>query len=954
MFSLKKIVSFLLLFVCMPAFLQAQNTTNLTVSLPLNRAVYQRNQSGTSLITVKGTYEKQVDRIEARLTVLNGVGNAGEWSDWKTLQELPLNRNFKGVMSVNQGWYKLELRGVLNGTVLGDVASVSKVGVGEVFIIAGQSNAEGVGNPGGGYGSQGASSDLVNCLDLENDQTFGGDGYVNYTPFSQLSINARIAPRGTNSWLWGKLGDYLVQKLNVPVLFFNVGFSGTSVQAWSMTAEGFSAPNPWVGGIYENKQPYKNLYDVLSYFTPQLGVRAVLWFQGETDTQYGTLSEAYKQRLQTVINRTRLDTGKDIAWVIAQASAYALCTPNCAAGTAATSSTEVLKGQLMTVQQTSNVFLGPATDNIQNTDRADGAHFHDDGLVTVAQAWNDSLNDTFFSSSKPQIPTVLPDITYTCKSNAVEVSLPSGYRKYVWANNADFNNTTFSSSQTQTFNQDNTFYVRLTDQNGNVSQLPAINIKVSNPVASLITATRPTTFCDGDSTILSLPNAVIYNWNTGTKESSILVKNTGSFSGYFVDSYGCLSGNAPTVNVVKNTLPSKPIIVSSTGTVFCADTNTVLKVTNTDATAYLWNTGSQVNDLKVSNSGTFTVKTISKENCYSPESDKVSITVNALPPTPTLTAIGATSFCLDTNVTLVSTNVNAVSYRWNSLTDVSQKVTLRRSGTFTVRTLDANNCVSKSSNSVSLTANPLPDVPKVAALKDTVFCDGSNTILQLVTSAGTNTPVWQMQQNKVITLSQTNEITVASNGIFRGYQIDANQCKSALSSPIYVTNKANPVALTTADLVRLSPYSVGITNPSAQEYSWQINQKDVGAVASTIRFAEAATISVYAKVYYPLVNNRILTCRTAAVENYFPLYDDNGISIYPNPGNGLVSVDSRTVLQNANILLYSIKGELLYSKSGNTLDTVNTFDFTTMPEGTYLMKVATDDYSIVKRIIINR
>jgi hypothetical protein len=285
---------------------------------------------------------------------------------------------------------------------------------------------------------------------------------------------------------------------------------------------------------------------------------------------------------------------------------------------------------------------------------------------------------------------------------------------------------------------------------------------------------------------------------------------------------------------------------------------------------------------------------------------------------------------------------------------VSQKVTLRRSGTFTVKTLDANNCVSKSSNSVSLTANPLPDVPKVAALKDTVFCDGNNTVLQLVTSAGTNTPVWQMQQNKAITLSKTNEITVASNGIFRGYQIDANQCKSALSSPIYVTSKANPVALTTADLVRLSPYSVGITNPSAQEYSWQINQKDVGAVASTIRFAEAATISVYAKVYYSLVNNRTLTCRTAAVENYFPLYDDNGISIYPNPGNGLVSVDSRTVLQNANILLYSIKGELLYSKSGNTLDTVNTFDFTTIPEGTYLMKVATDDYSIVKRIIINR
>lgn len=952
MFRLSKLVFSFLLITTIRFITFGQSSTNLTISLPLNRAVYQRNLAGTSLITVKGTYAFQVDKIEARLTVLNGIGNAGEWSDWKTLQELPLNRNFKGIMTVNQGWYKLELRGVLNGSVIGDIANVGRVGVGEVFVIAGQSNAEGVGDTGGGSGSQGASSDLVNCLSLENDQSYGGDGYINFTSFSQLDINARIAPRGTNPWCWGKLGDYLVQKLNVPVLFFNVGFSGTSVEAWALTAEGITAPNPWVGGIYENKQPYKNLQDVLSYFVPQLGIRSVLWFHGETDTQYGTSSEQYKQRLQTVINRTRLDTGKDISWVVAQTSA--LCTVNCTNGAFANSSSSVLQGQLMTVQQTANLFLGPSTDNLQNPGRVDGAHFHDEGLVAVAQAWNTSLDNTFFNSSKPQLPAVLPDITYRCNANAVEVTLPSGYRKYTWATSTDFNNTTFSSAQKLTINQDQTYYVRLTEQNQNVIQLPAITIKVSNPASPVITATRPTTFCDGDSTILSLPNAVIYNWNTGNKASAILVKNTGAFSGYFVDSYGCLSGNTPTVNVVNNALPSKPVIIASIGTVFCADTSTVLKVTNTDATAYVWNTGAKINNLKVTNTGSFTVKTISKENCYSPESDNVNITVNSLPPTPTLTAIGATTFCLDTSVTLVSTNVNAVSYRWNNLTDFSQKVLLKRSGAFAVRTLDANNCLSKFSNSISLTANPLPEVPKVTALKDTVFCDGDNTILQLVTSAGANIPVWQIQDNKVTTLSQTNLITVANKGIYRGYQVDVNQCKSPLSAPIYVTNKANPTALTSSDILRLSPYSVGIATPSAQEYNWKINQNAVSGVGSTIRFAEAATISVYAKVYYALANNKTLMCRSAAVENYFPLYDDNGVSIYPNPGNGLVSVDSRTVLKNAAIQLYSIQGELIYTKSGNTLDAVNTFDFTNIPIGTYLMKVASDDFSIVKRIIINR
>lgn len=951
MISFKKQLLLVVLWFCISPLVLGQSTTNLAISLPLNRAVYQRNQAGISLITVKGTYEKQVDQIEARLIPLDGYGNAGAWANWNVLQTLPLNRNFKGVMTVNQGWYRLELRGVLNGTVVGDIASVSKVGVGEVFVIAGQSNAQGMEDTGSIYG---ATSDLVNCLDLQNDRSYGGNGYINYTSFSQLGTNARIAPRGLNSWCWGRLGDYLVQRLKVPVLFFNAAFEGTSVQAWSVTAEGGDAANPWVGGYYADKQPYRNLHDVISYFVSQLGVRSVLWHQGEMDNYFGTSGSDYVKRLQTVINKSRSDSGKDISWMVALATAYGPCGSGDCPYPVSTSQT-IINAQTTTIANTSNVFLGPNTDNIQNPSRRDGAHFHDEGLVTLAQAWNNSLTDGFFSASKPQLPTILPDINYTCKANAVEVSLPSGYKQYIWASSPDFNNTTFSTAQTLTVSQDKTYYVRLVEQNENVVQIPAVTIKVSNPVASVITATRPTTFCDGDSTVLSLPtSAVIYNWSTGNKTAAISVKKTGAFSGYFVDNYGCISSTSPTVNVVNNALPSKPVIVASIGTVFCADTSTVLKVTNTDASAYVWSTGEKINNLKVASTGTFSVKTLSKENCFSPESDKISIKVNALPATPVLSAIGATTFCLDTNVTLVSTNVNAVSYRWNSLNDVSQKVTLRRSGTFSVKTIDANSCVSKSSNTISLVANPLPEVPKVAALKDTVFCDGSNTILQLITSAGTNTPVWQMQQNKTITLSNTNEITVASNGIFKGYQIDANQCKSALSSPIYVTSKANPAALSSSDIIRVSPYTVGIASPSAQEYSWKINDTPVNAVASSIRFAETATISVYAKVYYPLANNRTLTCSTSTVSNYFELYDDDGVSMYPNPTKGLITIDSKRILQNATVELYNILGERVYSTAGLLFDNTKTFDLSKLSEGTYILHIVADYYSITKRIIINR
>ena len=40
-----------------------------SITFPLNRAVFQRNNAGIATITVTGIYQQQVDRIEARVTI---------------------------------------------------------------------------------------------------------------------------------------------------------------------------------------------------------------------------------------------------------------------------------------------------------------------------------------------------------------------------------------------------------------------------------------------------------------------------------------------------------------------------------------------------------------------------------------------------------------------------------------------------------------------------------------------------------------------------------------------------------------------------------------------------------------------------------------------------------------------------------------------------------------------
>jgi hypothetical protein len=73
----------------------------------------------------------------------------------------------------------------------------------------------------------------------------------------------------------GKLGDLLAARLNVPILFLNAGFNGTSIESWFVTSIGGSASNIYLGGYYPNRLPYSGLESVLQYFVPLLGARSI-------------------------------------------------------------------------------------------------------------------------------------------------------------------------------------------------------------------------------------------------------------------------------------------------------------------------------------------------------------------------------------------------------------------------------------------------------------------------------------------------------------------------------------------------------------------------------------------------------------------------------------------------------------------------------------------------------
>ncbi|WP_420151578.1 sialate O-acetylesterase, partial [Spirosoma sp.] len=394
------------------------------ISFPTSRAVFQRDKANQATIRITGYYTSNLTKVEARLQARDGQGSS---TDWRTIQDNVSGGVYAGDLTGAGGWYNLEVRGSNGDQQVGNVTIIERIGIGEVFIIAGQSNAQGfhqsAPNPG---------NDRVNAVNY----SYPGDGFPNDPPapvFTQLdnSPGFTIAPRGTGSWCWGQLGDLLVKRLNVPVMFFNAAFSGTPVQNWRQSApEGGTAYSVYNGQPYPPRQPYINLKIALQYYANMLGVRAVLWHQGEADNLLNTPTNQYVNDLQLVIRQARQDYNRNMSWVVARAS-YG----DFLGGT----DPAVTVAQDLVINSTGNVFAGPNTDGIQVPRKraplfdVDGLHFDYDGLVEVANAWNSSLNDTFFQNSTPVGPSPAPTLSVACAgSNNLRISVNGNYSSIQW------------------------------------------------------------------------------------------------------------------------------------------------------------------------------------------------------------------------------------------------------------------------------------------------------------------------------------------------------------------------------------------------------------------------------------------------------------------------------------------------------------------------------------------
>ena len=341
----------------------------LSLYAPLDYQIVQRTTKVKGRIIVSG----RIDPVSAKASVLGArLVTEGKEGAWQKLTPTFKDSEFQAALEAPAGgWYRLEVRAVAPDKTVLD-ASVEHVGVGEVFVIAGQSNSA-------NHGEEKQLSKTGKVV------TFDGKCW-------QFSNDPQPGASGGGGSFIPPFGDALAQRLGVPIGIIACGIGATSVREW--LPKGSTFPNPPTiegnvtklpGGEWESKGAnYQAFVDRMKQPGPN-GFRAVLWHQGESDANQGDVSRTlpgklYRLYLEKLIRESRREIGWNAPWFVAQVSYHV-------PGDEASPDIRAAQASLW---KAGLAFEGPDSDALKGNLRENegkGVHFSGPGLREHAAKW---------------------------------------------------------------------------------------------------------------------------------------------------------------------------------------------------------------------------------------------------------------------------------------------------------------------------------------------------------------------------------------------------------------------------------------------------------------------------------------------------------------------------------------------------------------------------------------
>ncbi|MDO4584614.1 MAG: sialate O-acetylesterase [Planctomycetia bacterium] len=336
------------------------------VLMPDGVKIFQRDAQNQAEVKITGNWNAVSDDTIAKIQISeNGV----DWIDLENFTLDTASKTYAGTVSLGTGWHEFQIQALdASGNVLTSTTT-EKIGVGDIFITAGQSNSANH-----GAATQSPTSGNVYALDIVTGEW-------------KIANDPQPGATGSGGSTWPSMGDTLSEMLggDIPIGFVSTGVGGSSVSQW----------NPDEATSFYNTK----LLPALELLDGK--VKAILWHQGETDSEGNGSSmtgDRYAELLNSLIEASREDAGvDDLAWMIALVSYFNGMTDE-----------ELRAAQMAVINGDENVFLGPDSDALLGVLRAaDGVHFSADGLQRLGELWAMRVGQEIYGLPEPSTAWLL-------------------------------------------------------------------------------------------------------------------------------------------------------------------------------------------------------------------------------------------------------------------------------------------------------------------------------------------------------------------------------------------------------------------------------------------------------------------------------------------------------------------------------------------------------------------
>jgi hypothetical protein len=274
------------------------------------------------------------------------------------------------------GFYQLDVRLTRHGNTIAQT-TIPHVGLGEVFVVAGQSNATNYGEA-----KQATQTGMV--------VAFSGQAW-------QLADDPEpgVQDSSKNGSFMPAFGDALYAKYHVPIGVAPVGHGSTSVRQWLPAGSKVYVIPTMTRFITHNAQNELvsdgTLFNGMMLRIHQLGrhgFRALLWHQGESDAhqapEHSITAGQYRTMMLELIRASRKAAGWNFPWIVAEATYHSPSDP---------SDPELEQAQ-RSLWLSGGALEGPNTDKLGSEFRQNhgaGVHFSDAGLKAHGALWAEAV-----------------------------------------------------------------------------------------------------------------------------------------------------------------------------------------------------------------------------------------------------------------------------------------------------------------------------------------------------------------------------------------------------------------------------------------------------------------------------------------------------------------------------------------------------------------------------------